>query len=187
MSQERADFMASADNILAYTEELEVRLREEEQRITALTAERDELKYRLQGWNDVYGEQLDALTKRAEEAEASLKKYEGWSPHQFLGLLEEHRKLGKAYVELDSKRYAAERDLADARAMGDRLGRMLEWTGNLEMPMPSHAGPCGPEAGCDGVCVELASIGKTWREVGMLLKEWRTSRANAAKGEKCEE
>lgn len=49
-----------------------------------------------------------ALQKELAEAKAQLKEYSGWSPHQFLGLLEEHRELGRKYVKLDSRRYALE-------------------------------------------------------------------------------
>lgn len=52
-----------------------------------------------------------ALTSRCEvleqhhrEKDERLKEYSGWSPHQFLGLLDEHRELGKRHIALDTKR-----------------------------------------------------------------------------------
>lgn len=58
---------------------------------------------------------LQSEREARERAERRLAEYSGWSPHQFTGLLEEHRRLQSAHVALDARRYAAEVLVADLR------------------------------------------------------------------------
>lgn len=41
------------------------------------------------------------------------------------------------------------------------------------VPEPSHPGACGPESGCDGVCMELASIGEDVRHARAVLAKYK--------------
>lgn len=46
---------------------------------------------------------ISELESKLAEAEKKLSEYSGWSPHQFLNLLEENKKLGQKYIAIDSK------------------------------------------------------------------------------------
>lgn len=46
---------------------------------------------------------------------------------------------------------------------------ILEMMDHVEFPARCHEGACGPEAGCDGVCMELASMGQIVRTFRMAL------------------
>ncbi len=48
-----------------------------------------------------------------------LEKYAGWAPDQFARVLEDHRKLYGLYLEADSRRTQAERELGEERARLD--------------------------------------------------------------------
>lgn len=45
----------------------------------------------------------DKLRRQVEVLVKQLDEYSGWSPHQFLGLLEEHRKLQRSHLALDTQ------------------------------------------------------------------------------------
>lgn len=60
----------------------------------------------------------DELQKAIESLQEALAAYAGWSPHQFTGLLAEHRRLQESYRDLDARRFAAE---ADARRLREAL------------------------------------------------------------------
>jgi len=51
------------------------------------------------------------------------------------------------------------------------LTELLELLDNPDVELPSspHTGACGPDAGCDGVCLSLASIGDIVRRARRLL------------------
>lgn len=53
--------------------------------------------------------QFPALKAELEWTKKALKEYEGWSPKQFMGLMEEHRSLQKRYVELDTEKCALQK------------------------------------------------------------------------------
>jgi hypothetical protein len=38
------------------------------------------------------------------------------------------------------------------------------------LPEPGHLGSCGPEAGCDGICVEIASASALLWRINHIMK-----------------
>lgn len=69
--------------------------------------------------------------------------------------------------------------LAEARA---GLRDALDLAGQYG-PEPSHKGPCGPEAGCDGGCQDAAHFGEQWSRLLALLPS-DAAMGQAGKGEK---
>lgn len=61
----------------------------------------------------------------AERMKVELRKYSGWSPHQFLGLLAIHRKLGQDYIALDTKMHDYK---VLAKMLTKALFKKIEWT-----------------------------------------------------------
>lgn len=51
------------------------------------------------------------------------------------------------------------------------LTNLLEMIDHMEFPARGHEGACGPESGCDGICMELASMGQTVRESRTVLEK----------------
>lgn len=67
-------------------------------------------------------------------------------------------------------------DYLDDRRQQIELAESLEQVLEIVehgVPERVHSGACGPEAGCDGVCVELASIGETITRAHKVLKRWK--------------
>lgn len=58
---------------------------------------------------------------------------------------------------------------ADRSRQRELIGGLLEII-ERGIPDPSHVGSCGPESGCDGVCVELSSIGEMVKRAHRYLK-----------------
>ena len=71
----------------------------------------------------------EKVNRRIAKLKAALKEYEGWSPHQFLGLHEKYRELQESYKELDTQRYNAEIALTEERALLDGLQAMTKGYG----------------------------------------------------------
>jgi hypothetical protein len=58
--------------------------------------------------------EITELLAEVDRLRAQLKEYEGWSPHQFEGVLKQHKELGEKYIVLDRKWHDLQAQLAAA-------------------------------------------------------------------------
>jgi hypothetical protein len=66
------------------------------------------------------------LLAEIDNLRLQLKAYSGWSPHQFTGLLKEHRELQEKYKELHAERDKLAAENAELRKERHLLGDIIE-------------------------------------------------------------
>ena len=111
------------------------------------------------------------LEQERDALKAQLREYAGWSPHQFTGLLAEHRALQAKYIALDTEKHELRKEV---RQLLDELQHAV-----IERDMKFWRWYA------DETCKNLAeSNGKLTRLLGETGQEWDALRAELAEAQR---